>query len=81
VSLLPDYSRQAVRYDETRSASPSVLRPLREALAGAPGRRLADIGGGTGNYAAALRREGWEPVVVDRSPDMLGRAAPKGSKP
>ena len=78
MSLLPDYSHQAVRYDETRSASPSVLRPLREALQGAPGRRLADIGGGTGNYALALSREGWEPVVVDRSPEMLARAAAKG---
>jgi SAM-dependent methyltransferase len=78
IQLLPDYSRQAERYDETRSASPSVLRPLREALEGAPGRRLADIGGGTGNYALALKREGWEPVVVDRSPAMLARAAAKG---
>jgi SAM-dependent methyltransferase len=78
LSLLPDYSRQAERYDETRSASPSVLRPLREALAGAPGRRLADVGGGTGNYALALKREGWEPVVVDRSAEMLARAAAKG---
>jgi SAM-dependent methyltransferase len=75
---LPDYSRQAERYDESRSASPSVLRPLRLALEGAPGRRLADIGGGTGNYALALKREGWEPVVVDRSPAMLARAAAKG---
>ncbi len=78
VSLLPDYSRQAQRYDETRAASPSVLRRLREALRGAPGRRLADIGGGTGNYALALKREGWEPVVIDRSADMLARAAAKG---
>jgi SAM-dependent methyltransferase len=78
VGLLPDYSRQAVRYDETRSASPSVLRPLREALSGAPGPRLADIGGGTGNYSLALRREGWEPVVVDPSPEMLALAAAKG---
>jgi demethylmenaquinone methyltransferase/2-methoxy-6-polyprenyl-1,4-benzoquinol methylase len=78
MSLLPDYSRQAARYDETRSASPSVLRPLREALEGAPGRRLVDIGGGTGNYAIALKREGWEPVVVDRSVEMLARAAAKG---
>jgi SAM-dependent methyltransferase len=78
VSLLPDYSRQAERYDETRAASPSVLRPLREALAGAPGRRLADIGGGTGNYALALKGEGWQPVVVDRSAEMLARAAAKG---
>ena len=76
--LLPDYGNQAKTYDETRSASPSVLQPLREALAGAPGRRLLDVGGGTGNYALALRDEGWEPVVCDRSPDMLARAAAKG---
>jgi demethylmenaquinone methyltransferase/2-methoxy-6-polyprenyl-1,4-benzoquinol methylase len=76
--LLPDYSHQAERYDETRSASPSVLRPLRMALEGASGRRLADIGGGTGNYALALKLKGWEPVVVDRSADMLARAAAKG---
>ena len=76
--LLPDYGNQARRYDETRGASLSVLGPLREALAGAPGRRLLDVGGGTGNYAAALRDEGWEPVVCDRSPEMLAHAAAKG---
>jgi SAM-dependent methyltransferase len=55
-----------------------VVRALREALEGTPGRRLADIGGGTGNYALALKREGWEPVVVDRSAEMLAHAAAKG---
>jgi SAM-dependent methyltransferase len=78
MSLLPDYSRQAERYDETRGASPSVLRVITEALRHAPGRRLADVGGGTGNYAEALRREGWEPVVIDRSEAMLARAVAKG---
>ena len=78
VSLLPDYSRQAEHYDETRGASPSVLRPLYQALKGAPGRLLADIGGGTGNYALALKGQGWQPVVVDRSAEMLARAAAKG---
>lgn len=78
MGLLPDYSRQAERYDERRSASPSVLAALREALEGVPGRRLADIGGGTGNYALALRSEGWKPVVVDPSRAMLARAAAKG---
>ena len=76
--LLPDYGNQAKTYDQTRSASPSVLGPLREALDDAPGPRLLDVGGGTGNYAAALRDEGWDPVVCDRSPDMLARAAAKG---
>jgi SAM-dependent methyltransferase len=78
VTLLRDYTNQARTYDETRAASPSVVGPLREALAGAPGRRLADIGGGTGNYAQALRDDGWDPVVVDREPAMLARAAAKG---
>jgi SAM-dependent methyltransferase len=78
MTLLRDYSNQARTYDETRAASPSVVGPLREALAGAPGRRLLDIGGGTGNYARALRDDGWDPVVVDREPSMLARAAGKG---
>jgi SAM-dependent methyltransferase len=78
VSLLRDYSRQARTYDETRAASPSVLGPLRVALAGAPGRRLVDVGGGTGNYSLALREDGWRPLVVDRQPEMLARAAAKG---
>jgi SAM-dependent methyltransferase len=78
MSLLRHYANQARTYDETRAASPSVLEPLRQALAGAPGRRLADIGGGTGNYSRALRDEGWDPIVVDREPAMLARAAAKG---
>jgi demethylmenaquinone methyltransferase/2-methoxy-6-polyprenyl-1,4-benzoquinol methylase len=78
IGLLRDYVHQARTYDLTRGASPSVLTPLRGALAGAPGPRLADIGGGTGNYALALRAEGWEPLVIDRSPAMLALAAAKG---
>jgi ubiquinone/menaquinone biosynthesis C-methylase UbiE len=82
VSFLRDYSRQAQTYDRTRAASPSVLGPLRAALEGEktqPPGRLADVGGGTGNYAAALRDEGlFDPVVADRSPEMLARAAEKG---
>jgi SAM-dependent methyltransferase len=78
MGLLSDYSRQALAYDTTRGASPSVLAPLRRALAGAPGAQLADIGGGTGNYALALAGEGWQPTVVDRSVQMLRQAGAKG---
>jgi ubiquinone/menaquinone biosynthesis C-methylase UbiE len=78
MSLLDDYTNQARTYDTTRGASPSVLGPLKEALQGAPGRRLVDIGGGTGNYSRALREEGWEPLVIDREPAMLAQAAAKG---
>jgi len=55
-----------------------VLAPLRQALAGATGPAVADIGGGTGNYALALAGEGWEPIVIDRSTEMLARASGKG---
>jgi len=76
--LLRDYSRQARNYDRTRAASPSIVEALRAAIESAPGRRLADIGGGTGNYAAALTELGWDVLVVDRSPEMLGQADAKG---
>jgi SAM-dependent methyltransferase len=76
MSLLPDYAHQAATYDRTRAASRPVLAALHAALSGAPGSRLADIGGGT--YAQALARNGWNPVVIDRSAEMLGFAARKG---
>lgn len=78
MGLLADYSNQARAYDETRGASPSVLGPSRVALVGAPGRKLLDIGGGTGNYSQALAAEGWRPLVLDRSPEMLAHAEAKG---
>lgn len=75
---LHDYRRQALTYDRTRGASPSILAPLERALAGASGRQLLDVAGGTGNYAAALRDRGWGPTVVDVSAEMLGVALGKG---
>lgn len=75
LSLLRGHSRQAEHYDETRAASAPVVPRLRKALEGAPGRRLADTGGGTGNYALALKREGWEPVVVGAKLALLPEAS------
>jgi len=72
-----DYERQATLYDATRSASPSILRPLLSALDGAPGPRLLDVGGGTGNYARAVAARGFDPVIVDVAPAMLARAKGK----
>jgi len=66
---------QAKRYDETRSASPSVLRPLRQALEGATGRRVADIGGGTGNYAVARKRDLDQLEHLDRVLQSIARVA------
>jgi SAM-dependent methyltransferase len=78
VSTRHDYSRQAETYDNTRAASPSVVGPLAEALSAAPGRRLLDIGGGTGNYAVAMRDNGFEPTVFDLNEAMLEHARAKG---
>lgn len=72
------YWRQAPRYDRTRGASWSVLEPVLAALDGAPGFELIDVGGGTGNYADALRDRGWRVTVVDRSSKMIARAGQKG---
>lgn len=72
-----DYDAWAKTYDTTRGASPSVLRPLLEALGPAAGRSLLDIGGGTGNFARPLADTGFQVSVVDHSPEMIRRAAAK----
>lgn len=77
MSTRHEYSRQARTYDTTRAASPSVLAPLLEALRGAPGPRLLDVGGGTGNYAQALREHGFQPTVLDLNEAMLAHARAK----
>jgi len=53
-----------------------VLEPLLAALGGC--RRVLDVGGGTGNYAAAMRDAGLDVTVLDFNAGMLERAAAKG---
>jgi ubiquinone/menaquinone biosynthesis C-methylase UbiE len=72
-----DYDAWARRYDDTRGASPSVLRPLLEALGPAAARSLLDIGGGTGNYAAALCQTGFAVAHCDPSAGMVQRTLSK----
>jgi ubiquinone/menaquinone biosynthesis C-methylase UbiE len=72
-----DYDAWAQTYDDTRGASPSVLRALQAALGPSAGRSLLDIGGGTGNYARALANAGFKVSLCDYSPEMARRAAEK----
>lgn len=72
-----DYDAWARTYDDTRGASPSVLRPLLDALGPPHGRSLLDIGGGTGNFAAAFRAAGFDASLCDLSLEMARRAAGK----
>lgn len=77
-TLRHDYSKQAPRYDASRGVSPDVLAMVTTVLEGAPGRALLDVGGGTGNYALALREAGWAPTVLDASAQMRAAAEAKG---
>jgi SAM-dependent methyltransferase len=72
-----NYAAQARTYDLTRGASPTVVRLMSKHLGPADGRRLLDIGGGTGNYAQVMRARGFDPFVVDVEPEMVARSVPK----
>lgn len=72
-----DYGRWAQSYDDTRGASPSVLRVLFPALGDPLGRTLLDIGGGTGNFGQALDDAGFSVSLCDLTEEMLLRARPK----
>ena len=54
---------------------------LREALAGAPSRRLLDLGCGTGEHARFLSEEGFEVTGVDASEAQLEQAREAGPGP
>lgn len=72
-----EYDARAKTYDATRSASRSTLTALLAALGPPSGRSLLDIGGGTGNYAAAIAGAGFRVAVVDVSRAMLRICAQK----
>ena len=77
-----DYSEIAPVYDQARpSDSPHLewwFGKLAEAGALGPGRRLIDLGCGTGRWTIPLaERTGCEAVGIDRSPEMLARAQEK----
>src|SRR5947208_17122119 len=70
-----DYDAWAKTYDDTRGASPSVLRALLEGLGPPDGRSVLDIGGRTGNFAVALAERGFPVRLCDYWPAMRRRAA------
>ena len=72
-----NYATQAQTYDRTRRASPALVDVLLRELGPPDGRRVVDVAGGTGNYAAALQEAGFEVVVADAEVAMLERAARK----
>jgi SAM-dependent methyltransferase len=72
-----NYAAQAQTYDLTRGASPTVVRLVGAYLGPSRGRRLADVAGGTGNYAQVLRARGFDVVIVDAEVAMLAGSVQK----
>lgn len=72
-----DYDRAAEFYDESRTASPSLIHAMLDALGPANGRSLVEVGCGTGNYAAAFAKAGFRVFGFDLSEGMLRRAVGK----
>jgi SAM-dependent methyltransferase len=72
-----NYPTQALTYDRTRGASPTLIRVLGKYLGDGGGRSALDIAGGTGNYSLFTEARGFKPVMVDLEPAMLGVARGK----
>jgi ubiquinone/menaquinone biosynthesis C-methylase UbiE len=72
-----NYAEQALTYDRTRGASPTVVGALATHLGGSNGRSMLDAAGGTGNYAVALTQRGFRVTVLDAEIEMLRRASAK----
>lgn len=72
-----DYDRAAEFYDESRTASPSLIHAMLDLLGPANGRSLVEVGCGTGNYAAAFAKAGFRVFGFDLSDGMLRRAVGK----
>jgi malonyl-CoA O-methyltransferase len=69
------YDRWAAVYDHDRNPLPALEGPVVRGLLGdVRGRRVLDLGCGTGRHAVPLARAGAIVTAVDFSPGMLARA-------
>jgi SAM-dependent methyltransferase len=71
------YATQARTYDLTRSASPTVVRPVSKYLGPANGRRLLEIAAGTANYGRVMQARGFDVLVLDAVFEMVSRSVGK----
>jgi len=60
--------------DKDYLAECDLIEHVIKMYGGGSGRRILDLGCGTGGHAVPLAQRGYEVVGVDRSPDMLRRA-------
>lgn len=79
-SATPDFGRLAAKYDGLRPADSNWWEVYRLVAdrADLRGRRVLDVGSGTGRLAAALAQDGSRIWGVDASPEMVDAAKAKG---
>ena len=61
-------------YDTTRQSDPRIVATIVELLNLAPGKTIADIGAGTGNYSNAIAAKGYKIVAIEPSAVMQAQA-------
>jgi SAM-dependent methyltransferase len=75
------FDRVADVYDETRALPPTVLAKAVGVLAEAlQGKRVLEVGVGTGRFAVPLQKSGIRVVGVDIAPKMVKRGLEKGMR-
>src|SRR2546428_6035257 len=73
------FDRVAAVYDETRGLPPTPMAKAIGVLAEElQGKRVLEIGVGTGRYAVPLQKSGIEVIGVDIAPKMVARGLEKG---
>src|SRR5207244_9547346 len=81
---MPDrlsFDRVAPIYDETRGLPPRILsRVLGVLVDELRGKRVLEVGVGTGRFAVPLQKSGIQVVGIDISPAMVERGLAKGLK-
>jgi ubiquinone/menaquinone biosynthesis C-methylase UbiE len=63
-------------YNRTRQADPRIVRKIISLLDLTPGKTIADIGAGTGNYSNAIAELGYQVIAIEPATMMRSQAQP-----
>ncbi len=63
-------------YNHTRQADPRIVEQLLSLLDLPPGKIIADVGAGTGNYSNVIANQGYQVIAIEPSETMQSQAQP-----
>jgi ubiquinone/menaquinone biosynthesis C-methylase UbiE len=63
-------------YNQTRQPDPRIVEQLLSLLDLPPGKIIADVGAGTGNYSNAIADQGYQVIAIEPSETMQSQAQP-----